>query len=403
MITPSRWMTKQGQGVPDSWVDEMLNGNHLTVIHDYIDASECFSGVEIKGGVSYFLYSPEFIGKCLYTLHNGNEVHEKDDYLNASGMGIVIRDPMANEILEKISAVEGDYLEKKSFSSVVGPLDLFDKKINGIGVLTTNWTGYVKQKDDEHNIKFYLNRKLDPAGFGWIKYSDIPKGHASIPVHKVYIPKAGGSGNDPIVLGKPFYGEPNSVCSQTYICIGYDPQLHNFTKEQCESIISYIRTCFFRYIVSIKKKTQDTSRDVFQFVPIQEWSKQWTDAELYAKYHLSPTQISFIESRVKPLASDTLFDSESLLDPEFGNFILKDYGAEPGDVLTYTPADIEVTVLEDNKVAYGDEEYSLSEFTAKHMPRNKRSISGVCQGPKYFSKGGVSLYKLKESFLGGKK
>ena len=65
--------------------------------------------------------------------------------------------------------------------------------------------------------------------------------------------------------------------------------------------------------------------------------------------------------------------------------------------------DIEVTVLGDNKVAYGGEEYTLAEFTAKNMPRNKRSISGVCQGPKYFTKGGVSLYKLKESFLGGKK
>ena len=47
--------------------------------------------------------------------------------------------------------------------------------------------------------------------------------------------------------------------------------------------------------------------------------------------------------------------------------------------------------------------YTLPVFTAKYMPRNKRSVSGVCQGPKYFTKGGVSLYKLKESFLGGKK
>ena len=103
------------------------------------------------------------------------------------------------------------------------------------------------------------------------------------------------------------------------------------------------------------------------------------------------------------MPDDTLFSQEETLDPEFANFSLSEYGVKPGDVITYTPADIEVSVLEDNKVSYGGEEYTLSEFTAKNMPRNKRSISGVCQGPKYFTKGGVSLYKLKESFLGGKK
>lgn len=116
-------------------------------------------------------------------------------------------------------------------------------------------------------------------------------------------------------------------------------------------------------------------------------------------YNLTAAEISYIESMVKPMVSDVLFSSEETLNPDFGSFNFKDYGVKPGDVLTYTPADIEVSVLEDNKVSYGGEEYTLAEFTAKNMPHNKRSISGVCQGPKYFTKGGVSLYKLKESFL----
>ena len=141
--------------------------------------------------------------------------------------------------------------------------------------------GFSKTKDAEHTIKYYMNKRLDPSGMGWVKPSQVQKGHASIPVHKVLIPNSYGTAGDPFVIGTPFYGEPNSVCSFTYICIGYDPEKHNFSKEECLNIITYMKTRFFRYLVSIKKKTQHNPRDVFQFVPLQDWSKPWTDDDLY--------------------------------------------------------------------------------------------------------------------------
>lgn len=129
----------------------------------------------------------------------------------------------------------------------------------------------------------------------------IPKNVESVNIWKVFIPAAGGSGNDDIVLGMPFVGEPNSACSQTYLVIGYDPIKHNFSKEECENIVSYIKTRFFRYLVSIKKKTQNGPRQVYQFVPMQDFSKPWTDAELYDKYKLSQDEIDFIESMIRPM------------------------------------------------------------------------------------------------------
>ena len=105
----------------------------------------------------------------------------------------------------------------------------------------------------ENEIKYYLNVNRERA-FRWISGHQLPKNSATKDLHKVFIPAANGS--DTSVLGTPFYGEPNSVCSQTYLVIGYNPELHNFTKEQCENIIGYIKTRFFRYLVSIKKKTQ---------------------------------------------------------------------------------------------------------------------------------------------------
>lgn len=400
MITPSRWMTRNAQSIPDSWIDDMINCNHFISIYDYFDASECFTGVEIKGGVNYFLYSKNYTGPCIHRMHTRQHtVFETKGELNATGAGVVIRDAIATRIIEKVSNIEGDYLRNVNFSSLVSSQHFFGKDVQ----LNTSWKGYVNIPDEEHRIKYYLNKQVEPRGYGWVKLSDIPKNHETIKLHKVYFPKAGGSGNDPIVLGKPFYGEPGSICSLTYIIVGYDYKRHNFTKEQCESIISYMKTRFFRYLVSIKKKTQDNPNSVFQFVPVQSWDKMWTDDALYEKYDLSRDEIDYIESMIKPMAQETLFESEDLIDPRLGEFNILEHGVKVGSPIVYTPTGQEVIVYKDNMVEYNGEKYTLAQFTAKYMPRNKRSISGFCQGPKYFTYNGVSLYKLKESFLGGNK
>lgn len=298
MITESRWMTKAGRGVSDDWVESQLHCNNFIQIHDFLDAEECFRGVQIKGGVSYFLYKPGHKSTCKYILHQNGKVLERTGPLDSTGAGIVIRDAMASQIIEKVSRIEGRYFENKSFMNLVGPSTWFCDCSKGI--LDTNWDGYVKKEDDEHNIKYYLNKSLEECGFGWIKRSDMPKGFETIPLHKVYIPKAGGSGIDKTVLGTPFYGEPNSVCSRTYICIGYNPE-NPLTKEQCDNVISYIKTRFFRFMVSIKKKTQDAFAQVYQFVPMQDFNQKWDDERLLEKYGLSQDEIDYIKQTIKEM------------------------------------------------------------------------------------------------------
>ena len=298
MITPSRWMTRSTEGIPEDWIDFMLNDNRIRIMHDYIDSSLCFPGVDIMGGVNYFLWDRDNIGTCNYYLHTeSNSVLNKKGYLNASGAGIVIRDIVALAIIDKIIAIEGNFIidENKNFSGFVSPKDFFTNKIQ----LTSSWTAYSKEKNTKSNIKYYLNKAIHKLNYAWVKESDIPKNLASARLEKVYIPAANGSLD--IVLGKPFYGEPNSVCSQTYLVIGYDPEKHSFTKQECENIITYIKTRFFRYLVSIKKKTQNGPRGVYQFVPLQDFSKPWTDEELYAKYNLTQEEIDFIESMIRPM------------------------------------------------------------------------------------------------------
>ena len=100
---------------------------------------------------------------------------------------------------------------------------------------------------------------------------------------------------------------------------------------------------------------------------------------------------------------ESLFDIEATVDPDFAIFDLSEYGVKVGDKIIYTPTGTELIVSENNMVQADGELYTLAQFTAKYMPRNKRSVSGVCQGPRYFSYNGVSLYQMKESFLGGNK
>lgn len=398
LITPSRWMTRGAQGISDKWIDEMLATKHMILIHDYLNASDCFEGVEIKGGVNYFLYSDSYEGNCHHFIHNNGCVEDKFEYLNNGNIGVIIRDTVAQTILSKVISVEGDFFENNNFSSLVSSKAFFGQD----KTLSSNWRGFSKEKDSINSVKCYVNRRLSSSGFGWMPRKEVYKNQKSIDIYKVFIPEAGGDGNDANVLGKPFLGEKGSVCSLTYIVIGFDPKIHNFTLDECSNIISYIRTRFFRFMVSIKKKTQHGDKEVYQFAPLQDWSKPWTDEELYAKYNLSPDEITYIESMIKPMPQDKLFDDASTLDPNYGSFNLAEHGVNVGDRITYTPTGQELTVLEDNKVEYGGNAMTLAEFTAENMPENSVSKSGVCKGPKYFSYKGVTLYKLKNSFLKNK-
>ena len=124
------------------------------------------------------------------------------------------------------------------------------------------------------------------------------KGKNLVSSYKVYIAKSYGErGAFPyFFLAKPFLGEKQSCCTQTYLCIGPFK-----TKQIAQNVITYIRTRFFRFCIMLKRNTQDAMRGVYQFVPMQDFSKPWTDEELYKKYNLSDEEIKFIESMIKPM------------------------------------------------------------------------------------------------------
>ena len=126
----------------------------------------------------------------------------------------------------------------------------------------------------------------------------VTKGKEMIAWHKIYIGEA-GSGSDSFphsILSTPFYGEPNTICNQSYLVIG---PFSN--KTECYNAISYIKTRLFRFMILQKKNSQHAMRQVYTLVPLQDFSHPWTDEMLYKKYGLTEEEIAFIESMIRPM------------------------------------------------------------------------------------------------------
>ena len=272
MIIPSRWFAG-GRGL-DEFRDEMLHDDRLRVIHDFINASDCFSGVEIKGGVCYFLWDRDNPGLCNIFTHKDGTISQSERPLLEENNDTFIRYNQAISIIKKVAK-----FNEESFSSIVSPQTPF---------------GLYSSFKDFHShgtIKVYANKQTGYLGQDYI----ISKNAHWIDKWKVYVPKAIGSGELGNDIIKPIIGEPNSLCTQTYIMYG------PFENENiCKNVISYVNTKFFHFLMGLKKVTQDAMAKVYTLIPMQDFSKTWTDKELYQKYNLSNEEIAFIESMVRP-------------------------------------------------------------------------------------------------------
>lgn len=274
MIVPARWFAG-GKGL-DAFRDEMLHDRSLRIIHDYPQAYECFPGVQIKGGVCYFLWDRDHKSDCeVYTHKDGVVLPPVTRPLLEKGCETFIRYNEAISILHKVqSNNEASIIDFVSSRKPFG--------------LATDYHG-----EKEGSITLYENQ-----GVSYVEHKNIIKNANMINEYKVFIPRA-SSGSDSFphpILGKSFVGGKNSVCSETYMFIGPFA-----TDEECANVVSYINTRFFRFLVMLKKVTQDTTKAVYQFVPIQDFSHPWTDEMLYKKYNLTAEEIAFIESMIRPM------------------------------------------------------------------------------------------------------
>ena len=280
MIVPARWYTG-GKGLGE-FRKNFLSDDRIKEIHDFPDATNLFPGVQIKGGICYFLWSKDYRGDCSINNYKDGELKStKKRPLLETNCDTLIRYNQAISILDKVKS-HGE----NNISSLVSARKPFG--------LNTTYKGKVKPFKD--SIFLYQN-----GGVGHIAIKDIEKNTDLITKFKVYIPRA-GSGSDSFphtILGKPFVGKENTACTETYLTIG-----PLSSENEANNLCRYITTRFFRFLILLLKNTQDATSKVYQFVPAQNFNEDWDDEKLYEKYGISDQEISFIETMIKPM--DTL-------------------------------------------------------------------------------------------------
>lgn len=279
IIIPSRWYAG-GKGL-DDFRESMLNDKHIRQLIDFSNSADCFPGVIIAGGVCYFLWDKSYSGNCMITNMQQNNV-VSEDLRPLNEYSTFIRDNKAVRIIRKV--LSNDI---KTIDTLVHSRNCF--------FINSNEKGHQEARTGHLRL-------LSLSGMSYISPESIVDRDNILNRYKVVMTKAMSGGNKPSSSGDYLIVStlklllPNEVCTETYLCIAdYDNEI------EAINMLNYVKTKFFRFLLLQSLTSINISKDKFQFVPIQDFSKPWTDEELYAKYGLTEEEIAFIESMIRPM------------------------------------------------------------------------------------------------------
>lgn len=278
MIVPSRWFAG-GKGL-DDFRERMIADRRMRSIVDNPKLFDCFPGVEIKGGVCYFLWDKDHDGDCEFSTRIDGVITSTMTRDLRDGDGVLMRDNRAAALVEKVRPKKG-----KSLADVVSPMDPFGQSIK---------TNYKDAQSEPFKGSIPL---VYGSHVGYVRPDQLERNHEWVGKWKVLIPMAGdGHGREvSYVLGEPIALAPGSACTQTYLVAGtFD------TKEEAENYAFYLTTKFVRFLVLQRKTTQHVRPDKFRFVPMLDMTRRWTDEALYKKFKLTPDEASYIEDTIHP-------------------------------------------------------------------------------------------------------
>lgn len=291
LIMPSKWFTSGREHLLGEFRQKMLNNRSIQNMVVYSDFRDIFPDVNIKGGLCYYQYNSNYSGDCSYKLIQGGKSSVCSRRLNE--YDVLIQNPTLAAIVKKIANFENEGIG--SVASIISNDTPFGIPTNPATSKKNPYDVFNDASDDHDTQLFYLDKAKRKIAY--INRNDVKKNAQDIDFHKVFIPAAYGAGEDfpHQIVGRPEYAEPNSVCSQTYLYATFQ------SEEEAKNFISYLKTKTFRALVWACRIEQHLPNKTYRFVPLQDFSKPWTDAELYAMYELTEEEIAFIESMIKPM------------------------------------------------------------------------------------------------------
>ncbi len=279
MIIPSRWFAG-GKGL-DNFRETMLNDHRIRNLVDFPNAKDCFPETSIGGGVCYFLWDASYQGPCNVTNVHGNASNAMDRNLNQ--YDIFVRFNEAVHIIDKVRK-----FKEKSFYDIVSSRNPFGLSSSTGGNQTKISNSYLLITSGGN---FYINQNSVTQGKNLIdKYKIL--------ISKVTCEHAGEPDKEGMfrVISRMEVINPNVVSTDSYLIIG-----DNSNKDYVNNEYQYLKTKFARFLLLQAISSINLSKDKFQFVPLQDFSKPWTDEELYKKYGLTDEEIQFIESMIRPM------------------------------------------------------------------------------------------------------
>lgn len=286
IISPSRWFTG-GKGL-DLFRSKMIEENKFRTLIDFSDSKECFSGVEVKGGVNYFLWDINYNGECnVKNIYKNNNTSLKR-FLKLEDIDIFIRYNTLYTIFKKVHKKENC-----TFDILVSSRKPFD--------LDTSTK--IDDSKSKNSLKIYGKSKI-----GYIDEKKIKKNNELINKQKIFITYAYGAGEGfpHQIINKPIIAPLGSVCTETYLSIGPFE-----SEEEVNNAYKYIKTKFFRALVLIAKNSQHATSKTYRFVPIQNFTEKsdinWgkssdeIDKQLFEKYKLSDEEKKYIKEIIKDM------------------------------------------------------------------------------------------------------
>lgn len=295
-ITPGRFLFDAGK-TPKNWNEKVLNDKHFKVVWYKSNSTDVFPNVDIKGGVTVTYYDKNENFGAIGIYSPFKELISIKQKVNSTNPESIM-DIITNRGLYRYSDLA--YKEQPNEMKKTSDPRIAPSAFERMPKLFTE----KKPNDNYQYIQIYGNIKGERV-YRWFR-KDYVKTVDNINKYKVMVPKANGSGAIGEVLSTPLIGEPLIGFTETYISIG---EVDNY--EEATAILKYIKTKFARTLLGILKVTQNNPKDVWRFVPMQDftsnsdidWNKSITeiDQQLYAKYDLSEEEIAFIEEKVKAM------------------------------------------------------------------------------------------------------
>lgn len=288
IIMPSRWMAG-GKGL-DEFRNAMLNDKHIAELHDFMHPEDIFPNTNNRGGVCYFMRNANYDNtehKVKIVTHYENYSHTAQRSLKTDDLDIFVRDSQAINILDKVV----NAIHFQSISTIISARKPFGFESQIIK------TSIFHDTRDNMDIPILCYGKA--ARIGYIELSEIHSHLEWIDKWKVYVPESNNIGtelNDD--NQNSFVGAPGTICTETYLVVGTELDL---TQEKASNLSNYLRTRFARFLLSLAKISQHGTGKTYRFIPLQDFSKSWTDEELYTRYGLTAEETDFIESKIKPM------------------------------------------------------------------------------------------------------